>query len=102
VRSLRREKLPWSDALADLLEAGIAFRRGEGNRSRQLLATAADRLTACDMHLYAAVARRRLGQLLEGEQGQALMRQAEEWMSGQAIRNLDRMTTLLAPGWSAG
>jgi serine/threonine protein kinase len=97
VRSLRREKLPWSDALAHLLEAAISFRRGEGNRSRQLLATAADNLTACDMHLHAAVARRRLGQLLEGEQGQDLMRQAEEWMNGQTIRNLDRMTALLAP-----
>ncbi len=99
VHSLRREKLPWSEALANLLDAAIAFRRGEGNRSRQLLATAADSLTACDMHLPAAVARRRLGQLLGGEEGQGLVRQAEEWMNGQTIRNLDRMTALLAPGW---
>jgi hypothetical protein len=98
-RSLRRERLPWADALAHLLEAAIASCRGETVRSRQILATAADRLSACDMHLYAAVARRRQGQLLGGEQGQELVRQAEEWMNGQGIRNLDRMTALLAPGW---
>jgi serine/threonine protein kinase len=101
VRSLRRERLPWSDALAHLLEAGIAFRRGDVDRSRQMLATAADSFTACDMHLHATVARRRLGQLLGGEQGRELVRQAEEWMNGQIIRNIDRMSALLAPGWSA-
>jgi hypothetical protein len=99
VHSLRREKLPWSDALAHLLDAAIASRRGDGDRSRQILATAADGLAACDMHLHAAVARRRRGQLLGGDQGQELVRQAEEWMKGQAIRNLDRMTDLLLPGW---
>jgi hypothetical protein len=101
VSLLRREKLPWSDALAHLLEAGIANRRGNGDRSRQILAAAADSLSACDMHLHAAVARRRLGPLLSGEQGQELVRQAEDWMNGQGIRNLDRMTALLAPGWNA-
>jgi hypothetical protein len=98
-RCLRREKLLWADALAQLIESAVAFRRGDAHQSRQILTTAAASLTAADMHLHAAVARRRLGQLLEGTQGQELMRQGEEAMNGQKIRNLDRMTALLAPGW---
>jgi len=38
--------------------------------------------------------------MLGNSHGQGLVRQAEEWLQGQAIRNFDRMTTLLAPGWS--
>jgi serine/threonine protein kinase len=98
-RSLRREKLLWADALAQLIEAAIAFRRGDAHQSRQILTTAAANLTATDMHLHAAVARRRLGQLLGEAQGQELVRQGEEWMNSQKVRNLDRMTALLAPGW---
>jgi hypothetical protein len=99
-RSLRREKLLWADALAQLIEAALAFRRGQADQSRQILAAAAASLTAADMHMHAAVARRRLGQLLGGTQGQELVRQGEEWMNGQKVRNLDRMTVLLAPGWN--
>jgi serine/threonine protein kinase len=98
-RSLRREKLLWADALAQLIEAAIAFRRGDAHPSRQILTTAAANLTATDMHMHAAAAQRRLGQLLGGTRGQELVRQGEEWMNGQKVRNLDRMTALLAPGW---
>lgn len=98
-RSLRREKVPWSDALAHLLEAAIAFHRGDAERSRHLLTAAVEGFTATEMHLHAAAARRRLGQLTAGERGLELIRQAEEWMNGQTIRNLERMTALLTPGW---
>ncbi len=100
-RSLRRENLPWADALAQLIEAAIAFLRGDPDLSRQVLAAAMAGFEAADMHLHAAVARRRLGQILGGTEGQELVRQAEEWMNGQEIRNADRMTTLLAPGWTS-
>src|SRR5262249_46212474 len=36
-RSLRRERVPWANALAHLLDAAIAFRRGDADRSRQIL-----------------------------------------------------------------
>jgi serine/threonine protein kinase len=98
-RALRREKLLWADALALLLEAAIAFHRGEARRSAEILDAAITAFTATDMHLHAAAARRRLGQTLTDARGQELMKQAEEWMKGQTIRNLDRMTALLAPGW---
>jgi hypothetical protein len=51
------------------------------------------------MHLYAACARRRRGQLLGGDAGRRLVEEADAWMSGQAIRRPDRMADLLAPGF---
>jgi hypothetical protein len=97
--ALHREKLLWPEALALLIDAAIAFRRGDSRRSGEILTTAAAAFEKAQMRLHAAVARRRLGQLLGGAQGQEFVRQAEEWMSGQKIRNLDRMTAMLAPGW---
>jgi hypothetical protein len=99
-RALRREKAPWADALAELREAALAFHRGESQRATKGLQTAIAGLTTTDMHLYAAAARCRLGQMLGKSQGQELVRQAEELMNGQTIRNRGRMTALLAPGWN--
>jgi serine/threonine protein kinase len=98
-RAMRSEKLLWADGLAMLIEATIAFRRGDSRRATEILQTAIAAFSTTDMHLHAAAARRRLGQMLGGSQGQELVRQAEEWMSGQTIRNFDCMTALLAPGW---
>jgi hypothetical protein len=98
-RSLCREKAPWAVALAHLVQATIAFHRGSAQGSAEMLNQAISGFAATEMHLHRAVASRRLGQLRGLPQGQELMHQAEEWMRGQTIRNLDRMTALLAPGW---
>ena len=54
---------------------------------------------ACDMRLFAAAARRCLGQLVGGSEGRTLMACADTWMAGQGIRNPARMTALYAPGF---
>ena len=51
------------------------------------------------MTLYAAVARRRLGQVVGGETGQKLVAEAERWMHGQSIVNPARWTMMYAPGF---
>jgi hypothetical protein len=48
------------------------------------------------MALHAMVARRRRGQLTAG--GTALIKNADEWMAAQSIRNPGRMADMLAPG----
>jgi hypothetical protein len=100
VRSLYREKIPWADPLAQLTEAAIVFRRGDNKRAGDLLTRAIAGFTATDMHLHAAVARRRLGQLLGGSQGRELAEKADEWMNDQQVRNPERMTATLTPGWN--
>lgn len=95
---LEREKMPWADPLANMIRAGVASIRGDRNAVLNLLATAETGCHGADMALCAAVARRRRGQLLGGEEGRALVEAAEAWMRNQGIANPERMTGILAPG----
>jgi len=51
------------------------------------------------MQLYAAVSRRRLGALVKGDRGRELLRQSDEWMAAQDVRNSALLTRMLAPGF---
>ena len=63
------------------------------------LRRAGDGFDAAGMGLYAAAARRRLGELLGGDEGQTLVARADAWMRLQRIENPPRMTEMLAPGF---
>jgi hypothetical protein len=101
-RLLRRERIAWAEALAQLVHAGVAMGRHDTQRARQLLQDAASRLEAAGLRLHAAAARRQLGEHLGGSEGHRLVEQADAWMKGQSIRRPDRMTALLAPGFTDG
>jgi serine/threonine protein kinase len=101
-RRLEREKRPDAQAWARLVQAGIAAAGGNPARAVLLLAEAVAGFDAVEMRLYAAAARRRLGQLLGGEEGRALLAQSDSWMASQQIRNPPRMTAMLAPGFPVG
>jgi tetratricopeptide (TPR) repeat protein len=98
--SITREQMPWSNPLAMLIYAGLARRRGDDSRSAALIAQAIDSFEASDMALYAAVARRRLGDVLGGDRGTELVSQADDWMSKQQIKNPAAVANLIAPGFS--
>jgi tetratricopeptide (TPR) repeat protein len=100
IRSLRREGMPWGDALAQFLRAGVAARRRDRTGAVLLLREAVERLEAVDMHLHAAAARRRMGELLGGGEGRDLLARADAWMAAQTIANPARMTDLHAPGFA--
>ena len=92
------ERTPWGDPLAQLLLAGIAGVRGEVDRAVGRLEAAEAGLTAADMALHAAVARRRRGQLLGGDTGRGLVSEADAWMAKQGIKSPERFAAMLAPG----
>jgi hypothetical protein len=99
VRRLQREKTVRSEALARLVGAGIAFVRRDRRLAERLMRGAAEQLDAIAMRLYAAAARRRLGQLLGGDQGRGMIVEADVWMTGQGIKNPARLTSMLVPGF---
>jgi hypothetical protein len=98
-RRIARERMPWSDPIALLLEAGIAYVEGSAPLAVRYLHDAVNGFDRADMNLYAAVAKRRIGTLQDDAPGRELQRQAEEWMAAQEIRNPACMTRMLAPGF---
>ncbi len=99
LRRIEAHRLAWGDPLAQLLRAGLETLRQAGEQpALEHLAAAEAGFESADMELYAAVSRRRRGQLLGAAEGERYVRQADSWMSGQGIRNPARMADALAPG----
>ena len=98
-RRLDRQQLPWTSALAQGIWAGVASVRGDAARADQLLADAVERFETADMGLFAASARRHLGHLRGGSDGQALIDRADAWMRAQSIGNPSRMASCLVAGF---
>ncbi len=96
---LGRERLPWADAQARTVRAGLAAVRGRPVEAAGHLREAAGGFRACDMALCAAAADLRLGALLGGPDGDALADRAGAWMASQAVRRPDRVADLFAPGF---
>jgi hypothetical protein len=101
-RRLERQQLPWTTALAELIKAGAASVRGDSVAAERLLAGAAARFESSDMGLFAASARRQLGNLRGGGEGRGLIQQADAWMRAETIVNPARMADCLAPGFARG
>ena len=84
------------------IKAGVAAARGHSSQAANLFALALTQLEAVDMHLYAAASRRRLGEILGGDDGKAQVDRADSWMREQSIQNpariADVFTAVVAPG----
>jgi hypothetical protein len=80
-------------------KAGIAAQRGFNELATELLNEAISQLEGADMLLYAAAARRRLGELIGGKEGASHIHQADTLMTDQTFRNPIRATAMLAPGF---
>jgi hypothetical protein len=97
-RRIARQRMQWSDPIALLLEAGIASVAGRRQDAAAALTSAIAQFDRAEMKLYAAVARRRLGDLGIGDYS-AVRQQADAWMAGQSIKNPDCFTRMFAPGF---
>ena len=97
--AIAAERAPYSTPTAALLTAGVAARRGDEAAAARALRVALAGFEACHMKLFLAVTQRRLGELVSGDEGRALVNQANTWMTTHRIVNADRMTATLAPGF---
>ena len=94
------EQMAWSNPLALIIRAGLAKRSGDAERAGALLTKAIEDFEAADMAMYAAAARRRLGETLSSDRGRELIDQADDWMRRQQIKNPSSFANLLAPGFT--
>ena len=88
----------WTTALALLLRAMVENAAGNHGAAVAALREGIDRAEATDTMVYAQPARYRLGELLGGDEGGALIRQAVEAMTAEGVRNPKRWVTCHMPG----
>jgi hypothetical protein len=96
-RRLRAMRQPWTRALARILDAGVALAIGARAEARAHLERAHAELAAADMHLYAAVARRRLGELAGGDEGARAIAEADAWLVSRGVRAPEQLARLFMP-----
>ena len=98
-RRIARERMPWSNPLGLLLQGAIASVEGHDAAAIEHLEDAVAGFDYCEMNLYAAVTRRRLGALRRDDRGRQLREQSATWMAGQQIRNPICWARMFAPGF---
>ncbi len=98
-QKIAKEKMAWALPWVSLLKAAITHQRGDTKETLNQLNEAIDGFERQDMGLYAAAARRRLGELTQGERGQELVAEADAWMRNQKIVKPSLMVNMLAPGF---
>jgi serine/threonine protein kinase/tetratricopeptide (TPR) repeat protein len=99
VRRLRRERVPYAAAWAELLVAGVCWRRGDAEGARAALARAADVARAADMRGCVAAAELVLGAVEGGDAGAARRREAEKALGAEGVARPDRFADMLVPGF---
>jgi len=86
--------------LAELLRAGLSAARGATDDAAARLRRAADGLDAADMAMWAAVARLRLGRILGGADGDALVEATMERFRIETVAEPAAFATMLVPGFA--
>lgn len=99
-RAIESEDRPYANALAMLLHAGLAVHRRDRAEAARCLEEAVQLFEEIPMQLFAAVARRRLGEQRGADEGRELVASADRWMLAHGIRNPERMAMAITP-WYA-
>jgi eukaryotic-like serine/threonine-protein kinase len=94
-----KTQMEWALPLAQCVRAGVRSIHGDVDESRQLLREAVRNFEKAEMMLYAAIARRRLGTLTGGDEGAAMVTEADRWLRSQLVKIPERMAEVLAPGF---
>jgi predicted ATPase len=96
---LRRERVAWADALAWLLQAGVAHLKADDAGVRGNLARAVEAFSAVDMALFATAAQQRLAELRSDHDGAALADSVASWLSRHDIKAPARMIAMMTPAF---
>ena len=98
-RKIEKEDMPWARPFIGLVRGAIAHQRSQPDAAAALLAEAIKGFEIAEMRLFAAAARRRLGETRGGAKGDALVAEADAWMANQGILKPELITRMLVPGF---
>ena len=96
---LAKQRISFARPLAELTLAAVDMSVGNLEAGRSGLLRSIDLFGKQDMRLYAAAAKTRLGQLLGGHEGAALVHQGQAAFTAEGIVKPSNMLELLAPGF---
>jgi hypothetical protein len=82
-----------------MLDAALAVQRGATERGVALLRRALGAFERAETRMFVAAARRRLGEMVGGDEGRQLISRGDEVMSEQGVTDLDAETELNCPGF---
>ena len=99
-RQLCRVPSPYIRIWGELLSAGIAAHRGHDEKALEHLRTVFSTTESHEMLLCAAVARRRYGELVGGDEGKQAIDEADRAITDLGIRRPDRICAIFAPGFT--
>jgi tetratricopeptide (TPR) repeat protein len=102
LRRLARERMPWVETLTRTVAAATENASGDREATvsalRALIASAAK----TDMATHASVGRYRLGEVLAGDEGAALLESARCALASEGVRDAEATAAIYLPGrWSA-
>jgi len=98
-RRLRRRGPGYAITMGELLQAGVAARTGDLDAAGERLVEAEKAAASADMTLHGAAARWRRGQLIGGDEGEALVAGARATMEERGVARPERMIEVIAPGF---
>jgi serine/threonine protein kinase len=98
---ISKEGMKWADPLAELLQAGVAWLRNDKQTTISVLSKACVGFDEAHMKLYAAVAKRCLGEITGGLEGELNIDDADCWMREQRIKAPEKITRMLASGFES-
>ncbi|HEY2518083.1 MAG TPA: AAA family ATPase, partial [Polyangiaceae bacterium] len=94
---LCKEGIPWGQASGAMVHGAIALVRGDLATARVRYEEALQRYTALGMRVHAAATRRRLGELVGGDEGAAHIAVADTWFTGEGVKNPRKLTAVFLP-----
>jgi hypothetical protein len=95
-RAIRKQRMPWADALASLILSGVHQGRGEEERALDAINAAILGLGDAEMSLFHAAASARRGEIIGGDEGRELRLRAERDLRARGVRRPEKMIGLLA------
>ena len=96
---LAKQRISFATPLAQLTLAAADIAVGNLESGRQRLTSSIELFMKQGMRLYAAAARARLGQLLGGYEGAALVQQGRSAFTAEGVVKVSSMLELLAPAF---
>ena len=101
MKKLSKTKLSYAIVCVALLKPAFSLQGGNKEQAIEELRQVVLLAEKHDMSLHGLVAQRRLGELLGGKKGDALVEKNNKLMEENGIKNPDRMSNLIAPGFNS-